>query len=186
MSPPRAPGDARGAGARGRGARVLVAVWAQSGVIGCAASPPAPEVEVAAAVPASASASAAPPMAPPAKPEEGSIAWITSDARAFALAKSGRQPLLVLLCAGWATPCVAAERTLWKSAAIARAAAPFVPLRIDLTDDDTTSRGLAERYAVDAVPTVLLLDHEGRELERLKGMPDEPELLEALARAAAR
>ena len=155
--------------------------------LGCSAAS-APPLELEVAPPASVSASP-PPSARPtalAKPEEGAIPWVTNDARAFALAKSGRQPIVVVLCAGWATPCVEAERTLWKSAAVARAMAPFVALRIDLTDDDTTSRGLVERYTVDVVPTVLLLDEDGREVERLKGMPSEPTLIAALARVAGR
>src|SRR5262249_42333718 len=76
----------------------------------------------------------------------------------LAEARAAGRPVLIELSAGWCAGCRVVEKEALRDAAVARAAAPFVALRVDVTDD-----ALAGRFGVDALPTFLFLGSDGAE-----------------------
>ena len=66
---------------------------------------------------------------------------------------------------------MAMERDLWTLPEVRRAAAPLVPLRLDLSSPGPESDGLLAIFSVDSVPAVLVIDDRGRELDRVEGLP---------------
>ena len=82
-----------------------------------------------------------------------------------ALAESARtgKPVLVDFTASWCPPCKVMKQEVWPDAHVARAAKDgYVPLLVDV--DDPQNAAVAERYAIRGIPTVLVLDAEGKVL----------------------
>jgi thiol:disulfide interchange protein DsbD len=126
----------------------------------------------------SASISAEPCPAAPA----AAIAWETSESVARERAKARGAPLLVFFFASWDATGVRMDRLTWKDPQVIKSAGSFVPLRIDFTETDANSELDADRFGVTAVPTTLLLDDAGNELERIVGFVEPRGILAAMAR----
>lgn len=110
------------------------------------------------------------------------ITW-RSDAKA-AEQEAGKlkRPLLVFFSAEWCTPCKEMLARSFADPAVADAVARrFVPLLVDMTNDDDAAHAIAERYKVRALPTLLVV--RGRD-ERLRqeSFVDAAELKAALDR----
>jgi thiol:disulfide interchange protein len=61
-----------------------------------------------------------------------------------------------------------------------------VPLRIDVTEESSENREQLKRYAVLQLPTVVLLDHRAREIDRIVDFVVSEKLLSRLAVARSR
>jgi thiol:disulfide interchange protein DsbD len=104
-----------------------------------------------------------PPRSGAARPSAATpIVWETDVDRAARRARLEKRPLLVAACASWAAACGAQEEAL-RDDAVARAASPFVALRIDLTEDTPEANALASRFHVVGVPSIVLVATDGRE-----------------------
>jgi thiol:disulfide interchange protein len=94
------------------------------------------------------------------------IAWRTDFDGALAEARSANKRVLVDFSADWCPPCVAMQHDVWPHPDVAGAVnAGYVPVLVD-ADRDTV---LAARYQVEAIPTLLLLDADGRVVKRNGG-----------------
>jgi thiol:disulfide interchange protein len=94
------------------------------------------------------------------------VAWRTDFDGALAEARSSNKHVLVDFSADWCPPCLAMKHDVWPHPAVAGAVnASYVPVFVD-ADRDTV---LAARYQVSAIPTVLLLDADGRVVRRNDG-----------------
>lgn len=92
--------------------------------------------------------------------------WHTDIDEALVLARTQHAPgVMVQTTAAWCHPCKEFDRDL-ESPALQRALASWVLVRVDLTRDSDTADALAGRWHL-GTPTVLFLDPDGRELERL-------------------
>jgi thioredoxin-like negative regulator of GroEL len=86
--------------------------------------------------------------------------------------------VLVDFSADWCPPCVAMKYDVWPHPQVASAInAGYVPVLVD-ADRDTV---LAARYQVSAIPTVLLLDADGRVVRRNDGYLPRSGMLRFLA-----
>lgn len=92
------------------------------------------------------------------------VAWRTGgfDAALAESAKTGK-PVLVDFTASWCPPCKVMKHEVWPDAQVARAANEgYVPVLVDV--DDPQNAEVARRYGIRGIPTVLVLDAEGKVL----------------------
>jgi thiol:disulfide interchange protein len=109
------------------------------------------------------------------------IAWRTDFDRALAEARSANKRVLVDFSADWCPPCVAMKHDVWPHPEVAGAVrAGFVPVLVD-ADRDTV---LSARYEVSSIPTLLLLDADGRVVKRNDGYLPRAGLLRFLSGTA--
>jgi thiol:disulfide interchange protein len=95
-----------------------------------------------------------------------SIAWRTDLNAALAEARSANKRVIVDFSADWCPPCQAMKHDVWPHPQVASAvSAGYVPVLVD-ADNDTV---LASRYQVSSIPTILLLDADGRVVKRNNG-----------------
>ena len=131
------------------------------------------------APPSAAVASVAPSPAP-APPELAAIAWATSERDARDRARRQNLPLLVYVRADWATACLAMERGAWRDPRVIAEARRFVPLRLDVTAAEGDAELYAERYGVNSIPEIVVVDPAGRTLARSRGAPTTDALVSLL------
>ncbi len=92
-------------------------------------------------------------------------AWRADYATALAESQASGKPILVDFTADWCPPCRVMEREVWPDERVRQALNEHtVPLQLDI-DDDANSR-LADSRRVGSIPTVLLLDSNGKEVAR--------------------
>ncbi|MFO7692178.1 MAG: thioredoxin family protein [Vicinamibacterales bacterium] len=109
------------------------------------------------------------------------IVWQTDLDAALAEARASNKRVLVDFYADWCPPCVAMKHDVWPHPEVARAVdAGYVPLLVD-ADRDTV---LGARYQVSAIPTLLLLDADGRIVKRHDGFLPRSGMLRFLSEAA--
>ena len=111
---------------------------------------------------------------------ESAIRWQDLDAPAVAAARAAGRPVLVDFVADWCIPCYEMERTTYTDAAVRAEAERFTMLKADITVDTAPAQALMEQYAVQGVPTIILLDAAGTEVRRLVGFVDAAQLLAAM------
>jgi thiol:disulfide interchange protein len=101
-----------------------------------------------------------------AAPPDSPIAWRTDLASALAEARAANKRVIVDFSADWCPPCVAMKHDVWPHPEVASAIkAGYVAVMVDADRDN----GLSERYHVDAIPAVLVLDADGRVVRRNNG-----------------
>src|SRR4051794_16091870 len=99
-----------------------------------------------------------------------------------AAAREGRRFVLADFQAAWCGPCKKLDETTWRDERVRGwLSAEAVCVKID----GDLHRDLAEKYRIQAYPTILLLEPDGREIDRLVGYRDaatfQEEAREALA-----
>ncbi len=95
------------------------------------------------------------------------IAWKADVDQALAEARAtGKKGVLVDFYATWCPPCMAMKHEVWPAPSVTTALGRgYLAVQVDADQDRTW----AARYAVDSLPTVLLLDAEGRVVSRHTG-----------------
>src|SRR5262245_22389830 len=101
----------------------------------------------------------------------GEIAWTTDIKGAMARGVAETRPIYADFWAVWCAPCKAMEQTTYRDAKVVAAMERFVPLKVD----QDVQPVFCERHQIEALPTAMFLDGEGRELARFSGLlkPDE-------------
>ena len=94
--------------------------------------------------------------------------WIEDDLdAAMALADETGKPLLIDLYADWCPPCVTLSEQYFPSDELQPLLSSFVLARVDI---DTPSGGnIANRYGVSSIPTVIIAEADGTEIQRIVG-----------------
>ncbi len=110
------------------------------------------------------------------------LEWATGGVdRAQALAKDERRPMLVDFTAAWCGACKELDRITFSDPRISERASRFVAVKVDATrDDEPAVQRALEQFGVRGLPTVLLIDADGREVRRFTDFVDPDEFLEAL------
>jgi thiol:disulfide interchange protein DsbD len=94
--------------------------------------------------------------------EHGPIRWRTDETGAIAEAARTGRPLVVDAWADWCAGCKLLDRNTWSDRRVQEEiAARYVPLRIDLSTQDTTSVARMSALGVSALPAVLLCPATG-------------------------
>jgi thiol:disulfide interchange protein len=150
--------------------------WAISSLGG-----PAPSI----ATPLPAAEVAAPPPAPS---REGGSAWVDY-ATGLSRARSEGVPMLVDFYATWCGPCKMMERRTFKDPSVVRGLGRVVTARVDSEEEESRHgyRGvdLAQEFAIEVYPTLVLVSPDGREIARHTGYTEPRALLSWLDRALA-
>ena len=94
-----------------------------------------------------------------------SIAWTTSLPEAFAAARAAGKPVVVDVWATWCGPCHMLAEKSFPSPPVQALKERFVWAKVD--SDQNEAVGL--RYKIKGLPTILILDANGNEVDRLLG-----------------
>jgi len=99
------------------------------------------------------------------------MALTPDPAPASPLADAGR-PRLIRFTADWCGPCRDLTVNVFSKTDIAETIhARFTPLNVDMTSPTPDQQALAERHGVNYLPTLLIVDADGREIARLEEAP---------------
>jgi thiol:disulfide interchange protein DsbD len=93
----------------------------------------------------------------------GGFAWEHDYAAAVQLARAQGRPVIIDFWADWCAACKELDRTVWSDPVVQAEAQRFVRLKMDGTTGSDPFNAVAERYGVVGLPTVILLDAQGRE-----------------------
>jgi thioredoxin:protein disulfide reductase len=104
-----------------------------------------------------------------AAPEASAIPWKFSEAEAFETAKATGRSVLIDFYAEWCAACRELDEKTWPDANVQKAAAGFVPLRMDMTAKNERNAGIQKKYHIIGMPTVILADSRGKEIDRFTG-----------------
>ncbi len=98
----------------------------------------------------------------------GHIAWRTDFDAALAEARRTNKPLLVDFSASWCPPCLAMKHDVWPDPTVERqVTGSYVPMLIDVDHDG----GVSDRYQVDTIPAILILNADGHVIRRAGYLP---------------
>lgn len=103
-------------------------------------------------------------------PERAGAATAADDA-----GQSSRlRPTLMLFTADWCPPCrTLKSEVLGRPEVAARLKSSVVFMKVDLTNRDRVHTDAATRHGVDAIPTLILFDRRGKEIDRFRGGTDD-------------
>lgn len=113
----------------------------------------------------------------PAAAGAAEIDWQTNLRPALKASAATGKPVMVDVWAIWCVPCKAMDETTYRDPEVVRAIEEFIPVKVDHDLQEL----FVERYDVEALPLVLFLDVEGREISRLFGLIEPEPLLATMA-----
>ncbi len=106
------------------------------------------------------------------------FAWQHDYDAAVALARAEKRPMIIDFWADWCTACKELDRNVWADPRVRAEAARFVALKLDGTDGSDRFNAIVDRFGVVGLPTVVLLDPQGRESpERVLGAVPADEMI---------
>ena len=96
------------------------------------------------------------------------IPWQAYSEELVQAARRGGRPVIIDFTSKNCAPCLAMERKVFSNSRVAAAAEDFLPLRADLTELTATNAALAERFNIEAFPTIVFIGGDGKERINLR------------------
>lgn len=124
-------------------------------------------------------------LAIPSQGASRGIRWQPLSLPALERAAASGRPAVVEFGADWCLPCREMERSTFVHPEVTRAAARFAMLHADVTRSSAENDALLDRFGVVGVPTIIVYDAQGREVDRAVGFVPPERFLAMLSRAAA-
>lgn len=101
------------------------------------------------------------------------IPWRSDLAAAQKESRESRKPALLYFTATWCGPCQRMASETFSKAEVAHALEQFVPVKIDIDKDRSTT----EHYQIDGVPTFVQIDDDGKVVKQITGGMDASDFL---------
>jgi thiol:disulfide interchange protein DsbD len=117
-------------------------------------------------------------------PTAGGPGWRTDEQTALAEALANGRPVLIDFTADWCAACHELDRDTWSDPEVAGELARYVALRIDLTRKTPETDSIRNRWNVAGLPTVIVLNGKGNEVERFFGFRPPAQVLPLLRQVA--
>ena len=111
--------------------------------------------------------------------------WSPDEAHAFETARQQHKGVMVELYASWAVPCDELDHELRSDSAARLIEKSFVPVKIDVSDGSDESTAIRARYKAETLPAAVFVSTTGQVVGRITVLPNEGELSDLIARAAA-
>lgn len=95
------------------------------------------------------------------------LEWFHDEQAAVSAAREGNKPLMIDFTADWCAACKRLARETFPESSVRSELERFVLLEVDATnDDDPKVIEVQKRYRVVGLPTVILIDSDGKEVRR--------------------
>ncbi|WP_394823738.1 protein-disulfide reductase DsbD family protein [Pendulispora albinea] len=109
------------------------------------------------------------------------ISWQSGEEAARAQATTANKPVIVDFGATWCKACSELDESTWPDPRVRAAAASFVAIRVDATDDDDPEvQRLRKKYGVIGLPTVVVINGHGEEMKRFNEYVTPEKMAEAI------
>ncbi len=121
------------------------------------------------------------------KHEEGApvITWVQGEDEGLRVARAQHRPALLDFYADWCLPCKELERRTFSRADVARALGRFTLVKVNCTtDDDPAVVAAKQRWGAATLPTLVLLDADGKVARRIDRFVPPEEFLKLLGDAS--
>jgi thioredoxin-related protein len=105
--------------------------------------------------------------------------WVTDFNKALAEAKQSSKPIFMDVYAEWCTWCHKLDKEVYSDPKFMEYTKNYVLARID-SEDGGLGSNIAEKYDVDSLPTMIVLNSQGKVLNRISGFMTTPKLIEEL------
>jgi thiol:disulfide interchange protein DsbD len=116
-----------------------------------------------------------------ADPNVPQIAWLTNEEQGRAKAIAENKPVMIDFGATWCKGCMELEHETFPNPTVRTEAQRFISIHVDATDDDAPdTKRLQEKYKVIGLPTVIMLDANGKEIARLNEFVKADKFVEAM------
>jgi len=113
------------------------------------------------------------------------ITWVHGENEGLEIARALHKPALLDFYADWCLPCKELELKTFSRAEVARALARFTLVKVNCTtDDDPAVAAAKKRWGADTLPTLVLLDADGKVARKIDHFVQPDELLKLLGDAS--
>lgn len=91
--------------------------------------------------------------------------WEHDFAAAKKLSQEQGKPMMVVFSASWCPPCKQMKREVWPDAEVGKLVNDhYVPIYLDV--DESQNKELTEKYGVDAIPFIIIINPQGSVIHR--------------------
>jgi thiol:disulfide interchange protein DsbD len=106
--------------------------------------------------------------------------WISSETEGFRLAQIEQKPVLIDFFADWCAACRELDEKTWSDPSIQNELKRFVPIKLDFSKENESIKEIYQKYNVQGLPTVVLLNRSGEEMFRFTGFQPPDKVLKIL------
>lgn len=106
--------------------------------------------------------------------------WLSDDKKGFSIAQQENKPLIIDFYADWCAACVELDEKTWSDPEVKNSLSEFIPIKLDLTENNDRSKSYRQRYNIYGMPTVIFFDSSGKEVIRFEGYKSPKDVLKII------